>query len=142
MANDNLIPSYSFSVTLDEIPVSFSKVRNISGSVQYDAIVEGGNNDAPVLLKKPKSNPDTLILEKGVTTSTMDALLAVVKEGFMISNILINVNKNGKLVRSFYVTNGVITARQFSDLDASDSAVLIEALQITHTGLTEVPTIF
>ena len=142
MSGSNVIPSYSFEVTLDQIPVSFTKVRNIGGSIQYEAIVEGGNNDAPLLLKKPKSSPDTLILEKGVTTSLKDKIFAMVKEGCMISEIQIDVKKDGKTVRSFYASNGVIVARQFSDLDASDSAVLIEALQIVHTGLTEMPSLF
>ena len=140
-AND-MIPSYTFEVTLDGISFSFSKVRNISGTIQYDSYVEGGSNDAPLLFRKPKSQPDTLILEKGVTDSIKGKLFALVKEGCKISEIDISVKKDGKTVRSFYASNGVIAARMFSDLDASDSQVLIESLQIVHTGLTEMPAIF
>ena len=139
-AND-MIPSYSFEVTLDSISFSFSRVSNISGSIQYDSYVEGGSNDAPVLLRKPKNQPDTLILERGVTNTTMGKLFSQIKEGCRISEIQISVKKDGKTVRSFCASNGVITARQFSDLDASESSVLLESLQIVHTGLTEMPSI-
>lgn len=94
-AND-LIPSYSFEVTLDSVSFSFSKVSNICGNIQYDSYVEGGVNDAPVIFRKPKSTPDTLILERGVTDSIKGKVFAVIKEGCKISEIQINVLKNGK----------------------------------------------
>lgn len=130
-AND-LIPSYSFEVTLDSVSSSFSKVSNICGNIQYDSYVEGGVNDAPVIFRKPKSTPDTLILERGVTDSIKGKVFAVIKEGCKISEIQINVLKNGKTVRTFYANNGVIVGRQFSDLDASESSVMYETLQIIH----------
>ena len=137
-----MVPAYSFQVSLDSISFSFSKVSNISSSIQYDAIVEGGSNDAPLLLPKPKSSPDMLTLEKGVTTSLKAKVFALIKEGCKISEIEIDVLKDGKTVRSFYASDGVIVAKQFSDLDASESAMFVEALHIAHTGLTEMPSLF
>ena len=142
MSAGDMVPAYSFQVSLDSISFSFSKVSNISSSIQYDAIVEGGSNDAPLLLPKPKSSPDMLTLEKGVTTSLKAKVFALIKEGCKISEIEIDVLKDGKTVRSFYASDGVIVAKQFSDLDASESAMFVEALHIAHTGLVEMPSLF
>ena len=53
----------------------------------------------------------------------------------------IDVLKDGKTVRSFYASDGVIVAKQFTDLDASESTMFVEALHIAHTGLFEMPSI-
>ena len=135
----DLIPSYSFEVTLDGISFSFSRVTNLSGSVEIDTIVEGGNNSSPIILRKPKRSPDMLVLEKGVYTSAKDVMMAMFTEGSKIEAININVLRNGSTVRMFFITGGVVVRREFSPLDALDSSVLLESLQIAHTGLTEVP---
>ena len=54
MASSDFIPGYSFSVNLDGFNYSFSRVSNLSGAMEIDTIIEGGNNDAPVILRKPK----------------------------------------------------------------------------------------
>ena len=135
----DLIPSYSFEVTLDGISFSFTKVTNLSGSIEIETIVDGGNNDSPVILRKPKRNPDMLILEKGVYTSAKDVMMAMFTEGSKIDAININVLRNGSTVRMFFITGGVVVKREFSPLDSLESAVLLESLQIAHTGLTEMP---
>lgn len=137
--SNGILPSYSFEVSLDGIHFSFSKVENISSSIDIDTIVDGGNNNAPVILRKPKTNPDVLVLEKGLYTTMKDVTFATFKEGTKIRSIHINVLRNGYTVRMFFITNGVIVRREFSPLDSLQSGVLIESLQIAHTGITELP---
>ncbi|MBR6874526.1 MAG: phage tail protein [Ruminococcus sp.] len=136
---DDLIPSYSFEVTLDGISFSFTKVTNLSGTVEIETIVDGGTNDAPVILRKPKRSPDMLVLEKGTYTSAKDMLMTMFTEGSKIEAININVLRNGSTVRMFFITGGVVVRREYSPLDSLESGVLLESLQIAHTGLTEVP---
>ncbi len=138
MSASDLIPSYSFEVSLDGISFSFSKVVNLSGSVDIDTIVDGGVNDAPVILRKPKRNPDILILEKGCYTSVKDTMYSLVKEGTKIASVSITVLRDGKTVRKFYVTNAVVVKREYSELDAMQSSVFIKSISIAHTGLTEI----
>ena len=135
---DYIIPSYCFSVQLDSAKISFSKVSNISGSIEIDTITNGGFNDSPVVLRKPKKSPDMLVLEKGVFTTADDIGFSVFKEGTKINSIMITVMRDGKAVRMFSASHGVIVKRQFSNLDAMESEVLLETLQIAHTGITEV----
>ena len=139
MASSDFIPGYSFSVNFDGIPYSFSRVSNLSGSVEVDTIQEGGNNDAPIILRKPKKNPDYLILERALHATLADVAFAFFKEGRQISAITITVKNNGKTVRMFFITNGVIVQREFSPLDALESAVMLQSLKIAHAGLTELP---
>ncbi len=138
-SSDDLIPSYSFSVSLDGKNFSFSRVDNLSSSIDIETIVEGGFNNAPVILRKPKQNPDILILEKGTYTSLMDISMKLFDEGSLIRLIDINVLRNGRTVRTFLIRNGVVVRREYSTLDASESNILIQTLQIAHTGMVEVP---
>ncbi len=136
---NDLIPSYSFEVNFDGFSFSFSKVVNLSGSVEIETIIDGGSNNSPVILRKPKRSPDMLILEKGVYTSVKDMAFAIFSEGTKITSIHISVKRDGKTVRMFFITNGVIVKREYSPLDALESSVLIEKLSIAHTGITELP---
>jgi phage tail-like protein len=138
-ASSEFIPGYSFSVNFDGFSYSFGRVSNLGGTIEIDTIQEGGNNDAPVILRKPKRTPDYLILERALHSTLTDVAFSFFKEGRLISAITITVKKNGKTVRMFFVTNGVIVQREFSPLDALDSSVMLQSLKIAHTGLTELP---
>ena len=135
----DFIPGYSFSVNMDGINYSFGKVSNISSSVDIETIVSGGSNDAPVILRKPKRNPDFLILERALHSTLTDMAFSFFTVGRQISAITISVNKDGNTVRMFFATNGIIVQREFSPLDALDSQVMVQSLKIAHTGITEVP---
>jgi len=139
MAGPAFIPGYEFSVNFDGIMFSFGRVSNLSGSMEIETINEGGNNDAPVILRKPKRTPDYLILERALHSTLTDVAFALFKEGKQISAITIMVKRNGKTVRMFFITNGIIVQREFSPLDASESSVLCQSLKIAHTGITELP---
>jgi len=138
MSQNDLIPGYSYSVLFDMIKMGFSKVSNISGSAEIDTIVNGGHNDAPVILRKPKRSPDMLVFERGVQTSLTDTAFAFFKEGRKVDSITINVLRNGKTVRMFFVTGGIIVRREYSPLDAMQGGVFLQALQVAHTGITEI----
>ena len=138
MSHDNLIPNYSYSVLFDGIKVGFSKVSNISGSAEIETIVNGGRNNEPIILRKPKRNPDMLVFERGMRTSLSDTVLSFFKEGHKVDNITINVLRNGKTVRMFFVNGGIIVRREYSPLDALGSGVFLQALQIAHNGISEV----
>lgn len=137
---EKLVPGHSFLVTMGPLILSFSKVSNITAQIEYDAVVEGGNNDYPHLFKKSKTKPDTLILEKGVRTRFTDLSFELLLEGLTVELGTILVMKNGiDLQKVFYFKKGLIVKRQFSNLDAMSNELLIETLEIAHTGLVEIP---
>ncbi len=138
-SSSDYIPGYSFSVNFDGMSYSFSKVSNLGGAIDVDTIQEGGNNDSPVVLRKPKRSPDYLILERALHTTVSDVAFAFFKEGRRIASITITVKRDGKTVRMFFISNGVIVQREFSPLDSLESAVLLQSLKIAHSGMTELP---
>lgn len=139
MSSKDLIPGYSFKVTFDGIVFGFSKVSNISGSIDINTIVNGGVNDSPVIQRMPKRTPDMLVFEKGLYTSVKDMAFSVFKEGRKIDSISINVLRNGKTVRMFFATGGIVVRREYSPLDSINGGVFLEYLQVAHTGITEIP---
>ena len=68
---NSIVTNNNFIVSLNLLVFSFSKVTNISGNIEMEALEEGGYNDSPRILRKPKTSFDTLVLEKGVQTSNM-----------------------------------------------------------------------
>ena len=137
---EKLVPSHSFLVTIGPAMFSFSKISNLMSRVEYDSIIEGGNNDYPHLFKKAKTQPDTLILEKGVRTRSSDLSFNLLTEGMQVEMVTIMLLKNGTdLEKVFFFKKGMIVKRQFSTLDAMSNELLIETLEIAHSGLVEVP---
>ncbi len=137
---EKLVPSHSFLVTIGPAMFSFSKISNLMSRVEYDSIIEGGNNDYPHLFKKAKTQPDTLILEKGVRTRSSDLTFNLLTEGMQVEMVTIMLLKNGTdLEKVFFFKKGMIVKRQFSTLDAMSNELLIETLEIAHSGLVEVP---
>ena len=135
----DFIPGYEFSVNLDGAMYSFSRVTNLTSSTEIETIVDGGNNDSPIILRKPKKSPDFLLLERALHSTLTDMAFAFFTVGRKIDAITISVQKNGSTVRMFFATGGVIVEREFSPLDAVESTVMVQSLKIAHTGLTEVP---
>jgi len=131
-----LISGCSFQVEIGKLEIQFAKVTNLVSEVEYDAVTEGGNNDYPLLFPKPKTRPDTLILEKGVRTGDYEDIFNELAEGMELENIFIYmVDAYGRIVKYFSIAHGLIIRRKFSDLNAMDGALLIETLEIAHTGL-------
>ena len=135
-----LVPGHSFIVSIGPVIGSFAKVSNIVQQIEYDAVIEGGNDDYPHLFKKPKSKPDTLILEKGVRTRMSDPLFSLLVEGMEVELVTILLLKNQMdLQKAFFFKKGIIIKRQFSNLDAMSNDLFIETLEIAHSGLVEIP---
>lgn len=133
------ITGTEFDVRLDMIKVSFAKVTNIGARIEYDTFIEGGQNDCPIYLKKPKTKPDTIILEKGLHTGVTSNIYAMVKEGTKIKNVMIFVKHNGETDRILYFDSGIVLSKEFSAMDAMENTIMIEKIEIAHSGLKEMP---
>lgn len=137
---EKLLPSYNFLVTIGQDVYSFSKVSNLVSQIEYETVPEGGNNDYPLLFPKQKTSPDMLTLEKGVRTRTSDKSFNSLVEGMQVEMVTILLVKDGRrLEKVFYFKKGLIVKRTFSDLDAQRNELLIETLEIAHSGLEEIP---
>ena len=137
---NGMLSGCNFLVTIGQEVFSFSKVSNLTAQVEYEAVQEGGNNEYPLLFPKQKTNPDTLTLEKGVREWTIDPAFNSLWEGMRVEQVTILLFKYGILLRkALFFKKGLIVKRTFSDLDALRGELLIETLEIAHSGLIEIP---
>lgn len=65
MAAGDLVNGAVFRVSFFGLELGFSKVGGLSGSVEYDAYLEGGGRMH--LLYRPSTSAGTITLEKGVS---------------------------------------------------------------------------
>ena len=105
-----------FEVLFDMIPVSFAKITNVKANVEHDTFIEGGN-ETPHYFVKPKKQADTMIFEKGLNTKLTNNIFGTITEGMKIK--------------------GIVLSKEFSGFDAMSRGVLVERLEIAHSGLKE-----
>lgn len=140
MAADDYVSNYVFEVQLGlTCNISFSKISNMSSEIEYEVFADGGNNDRMFFFEKPKRKLDTIIMERGMAVGVVDAVLSQLTEGIKINDIMIQVKKNGATKKIFFIEQGIISKRSFSDLNAMSGEVLIKKLELQHTGIVEVP---
>lgn len=138
-ATRDFIGTYEFDVRINLIQVSFSKITNIGNEIETEVFVEGGNNDYPIVRQKAPQKPSVIVFEKGMTKTFGGSVYAVLRQGMKLANLLIFVKKEGKIVRIYGIDEGLILSKKFTDLDANSSTVLIEKLELAHTGISEIP---
>lgn len=128
-----------FEVTFDMVTVSFSKVTNIGGSIEVESYAEGGRNSSPIYFQKPKRRPETIVFEKGMNDSFVGSVFSLLKEGSHVLNVMIMIKNNGKLKRVLSFNDGLVLSKRITCIDAMSNKVLIERLEMAHSGLFEVP---
>ena len=133
-----LLPGHNFIVSIGIDLFSFAKVSNLTTEVEYETVAEGGNNQYPYLFQKTKTKPDTLTLEKGVRVRFLDLRSHALSEGTYVKDVMIILYGNMGLERAFYFQKGMIVRKRFSDLDAMKNEVLIQSLEIAHSGLVDI----
>lgn len=136
---DSLVANNQFIVTFGGIPFSFSKVTNLSDSVECEYIQEGGVNGAPVFLPKSKGRAEVLRLERGIKTGVAELPAKFLTTGVYVYVVTIIVMKNKKVSKGYFFEEGLITKWEVNELNALGKDVLIRTLEITHTGLHELP---
>ncbi len=134
---DDMIANNQFRVSIGPVLFSFSKVTNLSDTIEYEPYQEGGFNDYPRLLKKPKTRMETLILEKGVRVGVKDIPMRALTTGMWVAAVVIMVMKHNRVVKSYFFEEGVITQWELGELNALGKEALIKRVVITHNGLHE-----
>ncbi len=134
---EGLLLNNRFLVSIGRDLFSFAKVSNLSDSFEMESIRQGGANRYPEFLAKQKEKRETLILEKGVQKKEGDSEKKL-KPGARVSAVAIMVLNHGKVEKTYSFDYGVITKKEITPLDAMGKEVLINKLEITHTGLTDI----
>ena len=135
---EDLVANNRFIVTLGPLMYSFSKVTNISDSIELETITEGGYNDSPRFFEKPKAKVETLVLERGVQAGDSLGLDLILKVGMHVYVAIIIVMNEGKVAKTYSFEEGIVTKWEVGGLEAVGKQLLIKKLEISHTGLLEI----
>ncbi|MDF2881814.1 MAG: conserved hypothetical phage tail region protein [Clostridiaceae bacterium] len=138
--SDNIINNNRFIVTIGPLLTSFAKVSGIGRSIEYESREEGGRNDFVHLIRKnPSLQSNTLRLEKGVGRFNPLILSAngMIKLGVKIPlpGTIIVLNNNNDISKVYGFGDITIVKWEISDLDAQSSEVLLDKVELIHSGL-------
>lgn len=136
---ENLLLNNQFLVSFGVVLYSFARVSNLSDSFEIEAVSEGGLNSHPEILMKPKTKAETLILEKGVLKSVLGLQDSMLRTGIPVMAVTIMVMNRGMVRKAYFLEEGIITKWELTNLDAMGKDVLVKKVEITHSGLIEVP---
>ena len=135
---DNLAKRMKFNVILNGMPLGFSKISNISTTMEFETVVEGGVNDRVYYLPKPRQTMDKLILEYGIASGEL--LRTTLTAGYELTRgiIIMVMPEKGMVPTATYQANGgIVTKWEIDTLDATSSGLLIKKVEISHNGLSE-----
>ena len=135
------ISSNRFIVLIGPAKMSFSKVKNIYTEVEVEAIKEGGVNDHVHIWRKPASNIQKLVFERGVCPSNILSSISSFAPGtnLLLPGTILVLNSRGIPMSMFVFTSGIVLKWKVSDLDAKSSEVFIETFEVAHTGIKQIP---
>jgi len=143
MVDVRVVGNMNFLVFLGPVKLSFARVSDISLEMEYETVQEGGRNDFVYTLTKGKQSPHTLVLEKGISNAGVDVLRdAGLYPGMaikvpMVIMVMNNTDVGSLPVRAYSFDEGYVTKWKMDDLDASGDKVMIESIEIAHSGLVE-----
>lgn len=135
---NNLARRTKFKVILNGMTLGFSKVSNISSTMEFETVTEGGVNDRVHYLQKPRQTMDKLVLEYGIASGELTR--TTLTAGYELNKgiIIMVMPEKGLVPTATYQANwGVVTKWEIDTLDASSSGVLIKKVEISHNGLSE-----
>ncbi len=136
MTRKDFLLNNQFKVSIGKELFSFAKVSNLSDSCELETISQGGANGCPEFLSRPKSKMETLILEKGVPND--EAGKSQLTPGTRLVAVAIMVMQNRQVKKCYQFDYGIVTKWEVSSLDAMGNEILIEKVEIAHSGLCEV----
>lgn len=135
---DNLARHTKFKVILNGKSLGFSKVSNISATMEFETVVEGGVNDRVHYLPKPRQSLDKLILEYGIASGEMSRTTLTAGYELKKGIIIMVMPDSGLIPTATYQANwGIVTKWEIDTLDAMSSGLLIKKVEISHNGLSE-----
>ena len=136
--HNDLAKRTNFKVILNGTPLGFSRVSNISATMEFEAVVEGGVNDRVHYLQKPRQTMDKLILEYGIASGELLRTTLGAGSELSLGIVIMVMPEKGMVPTATYEADwGVVTKWEIDTLDAQSSGLVIKRVEISHTGLSE-----
>lgn len=136
--HNDLAKRTNFKVILNGTPLGFSRVSNISATMEFEAVAEGGVNDRIHYLPKPRQSMDKLILEYGIASGELLRTTLGAGSELNLGIVIMVMPDKGMIPTATYEADwGVVTKWEIDTLDAGSSGLVIKRVEISHTGLSE-----
>lgn len=136
--HNDLAKHTNFKVLLNGMELGFSRVSNISATMEFEAVAEGGVNDRIHYLPKPRQTLDKLTLEYGIASGELTRTTLGVGSELSLGIVIMVMPEKGLVPTATYEAGwGVVTKWEIDTLDALSSGLVIKRIEISHTGLSE-----
>lgn len=137
-------PGYKFNVYIQALFMSFSKISHLEDGIETDAFVEGGLNHHVHSLFRPVARERQVVFERGmafrgVGTQLWSSRFHVGQR--LNTDIVVAINDRGGQLRDLLLLHGAVVKNwSCSDLDAMNSAILLERFVLAYETLESFPT--
>lgn len=135
----NMVVGYKFYVFIDAANLAFNRIEGIEQNFNYQTVQEGGLNEQIHFLPLGLENFSTLRFEEGGMLISED----IMKRCFnsVPKEILVLLcTREGKVVNIIVVHNVVISKIGIGPLDANNSAVVVNSMELNYTGFSRIGT--
>lgn len=141
---NKLAPGHNFLLLLGPLKLSFSKITGIDNELSIEMIHEGGVNDRVIPLYTPKKTYGKLIFQHGIGDfNLMNQNFTMASFGHLLQlpGTIVSFSNN-KIHRIYCFTQCAPVKWSISELDATNSSVIIDTIEVIHSGIQEYPNSF
>jgi phage tail-like protein len=137
MTRNDPLRGFRFLVEIDGITSGgFTRVKGLSREVRHESYREGGVNEYEHKLLTQVTYP-VVVLERGLVHADLWLWALAASEGFVLRRtIRVRLqNEAGEKVWAWQIEHALPVKWSASDLDAQQSQVVMESLELAHHGL-------
>jgi phage tail-like protein len=137
MTRKDPLRGFRFLVEIDGITSGgFTRVKGLSREVRHESYREGGVNEYEHKLLTQVTYP-VVVLERGLVLADLWTWALAASEGFVLRRtIRVRLqNEAGQKVWAWQIEHALPVKWSASDLDAQQSQVVMESLELAHHGL-------
>lgn len=133
----DVLPGYNFLLRVEaKYDLACKSVQAFRSEYEYEYIQEGGLNDYVHIIRKPVTQPFTLVIERYVAENDVDPIpVGAVLTMPLLLLVSRQQNQFEKPVRNYEFSGCVVTGKEYSGMSAENSELLIEKVTIAYQKL-------
>lgn len=139
-----LAPGHNFLLLIGPLELSFSKITGIDNELSIETIREGGVNDRVITLYTPKKDYGKLTFQHGIGDfNLMNQNFTMARFGYLLQlpGTIVSFSNN-KIHRIYCFSQSAPVKWSISELDASNGSIIIDTIEMIHSGIQEYPNPF
>ena len=127
----NPLVKYNYFLRVEALfDIPLKRVQAFTRDLEYEFIQEGGLNDYVHIRRKPKSKPNTLVIERYAGTYLLDPLPNGAE--LFLPLILLVFRDTWVPARTYTFTGCTVIRKTYGELAAEDSGLLVDEIEIAY----------